>query len=127
MDWRWYDYPTLAPEINRNMRRLEQELKKFERFVKGATLAPDGATEPVVTDVRVLMTSNTNATSITDFVGAVGGQHLTVIFGDDDTTLVHGISTIRLDAETDFTGVGGDVLQFVKMVEDGPWIEIPTG
>jgi hypothetical protein len=69
-----------------------------------ATLTDADAT-PSVNNVRTVVTANTTgATSVTTFDDGTVGQHLTVIFGDANTTLVNG-ATLKLNGGSNMTGV----------------------
>lgn len=124
--WLWKDAPEFSSDTNEQFRLLTEEI--YRLGVAAATsgdiaTAADGDTSPDVTHVHTLFTGNTAATNVTTFDGAQVGQHLTVIFSDANTTLVHGAGGIILTAGVNFTGTVGDVKQFVRSNSD--WREIP--
>jgi len=82
---------------------------------------PDGFTTPPVSGGNVFKTDNSSATSIIDFSDATVGQKITVIFGDSNTTIVHG-SGIILRGGTSVTPSADSVMEFVY---DGTnWYEV---
>ena len=74
----------------------------------------DGDTTPSVAAGFKFVTANTAATSITGFDGTKGDGHMiTVLAGDDDTTLVHS-SILMLESEDDETLSEGDIRQLLS-------------
>ena len=81
----------------------------------------DGATTPSVQKANVFTTSNTGATSITNFTNGVNGQVIFVRL-DANTTLVHG--TIRLHGRVDLKGDATGKVVCLVNVGGGAWWEI---
>ena len=73
---------------------------------------PDGDTSPSVNGSNVFKTNNSSTTSITTFDDGVAGQKITVIFGDSNTTIVHG-SGIYLRDGADVTPSANTTMSFV--------------
>jgi len=72
----------------------------------------DGDTTPSVADSDTFKTNNSAATSITTFDDGKTGQKITIIFGDSNTTIVHG-SGIILNGGTNVTPSANNVMGFV--------------
>ena len=72
----------------------------------------DGDTTPSVLESNIFKTNNSSATSITTLDDGSPGQKITVIFGDSNTTIVHG-SGIILNGGTNVTPSANSVMEFV--------------
>ncbi len=72
----------------------------------------DGDTSPSVKGSNVFKTNNSSSASITTFDNGVAGQEITVIFGDSNTTIVHG-SGIYLKGGTNVTPSANTTMSFV--------------
>ena len=81
----------------------------------------DGDTTPSVVDCYTFKTNNSSSTSITTFDDGESGQKITVIFGDSNTTIVHG-SGIYLRDGSNVTPSANTTMSFVY---DGSyWYEV---
>jgi len=72
----------------------------------------DGDTTPSVSDSNIFKTNNSSSTSITTFDDGQAGQKITVIFGDSNTTIVHG-SGIYLRDGSNVTPSANTTMSFV--------------
>lgn len=127
MRWTWLtldrriDLEQLIARLNQRMKFLENVLQ-----FRGAGVASsfaDGDTTPSVAEASVFTTANAAPTSITAFDDGVPAQRFHLIFGDANTTLVHG-ANLQLIGDANFVGAVGDVKHFVT--EDGVvWREVP--
>lgn len=131
--WSWTQLPTNQPfspgqindlkiEMNRRMKRLEHALEYFGSLGYGVRTAGDGNTTPSVSGVRILLTDNSGATSITYFSNGEAGQTLIVEAGDAHTTVVNG-STLQLLSGSNWTPASGDRKQFFT-VDGVTWKEV---
>ena len=128
--WQWVTIPTgtewddrMLAEFNRRMKILEHSLKYLGNFVAGGKTAGDGDTSPGVSDIRVLETDNTSATTITALANGEPNQILVVLMHDANTTLQPG-PYLRLNGDVDWVGGVNQTRLFVT--EDGvTWIEVP--
>ena len=111
--WQWVTMPsiprwndtalgTFLTEVNRRMKLLENALKYTGDLSYGVRVSPVGSTTPSVGGVRILVTANTGATSITFFNDGEPGQTLIVQAGDTHTTVVNS-ATLRLRAGANWT------------------------
>jgi hypothetical protein len=83
--------------------------------VEGAPVTfTDTDTTPSVAGSRVFLTANTGATSITAFDDSVDGQEITVVFGDNNTTIVAGANMKTVGA-ANIVGTTDDVVRFVRV------------
>jgi len=80
----------------------------------------DGATTPSVLGVSHMAVSNTGATSITNFINAVNGQILTVLFTDSNTTVTR--NNAYLSGGVNFTSTANDTLTL--LYNSGSWYEV---
>ncbi len=125
-EWSWLSLDRratleqLISTLNQRMFYLQHHLKAGPTDAMPAT---DGDMTPLVASLAVLVTQNTNATTITAFEGARSGQRLIVAFGDANTTLENNTNII-LASGFDYTGAPNAVREFITM--DGKvFIEIP--
>lgn len=94
---------------------------KANRIITSVSMIPDGDTTPSVSDSNIFKTNNTAATSITTFDDGIAGQKIAVIFGDSNTTIVHG-SGIYLKGGANVTPSENTAMEFVY---DGSyWYEV---
>ena len=113
----------LVSILNKRMKALEGKLASVDALQNRVGTFTDGDTTPSVDGVRLGITANTSATSITTFDNGAVGQHITIRFGDTNTTLVHG-SNLTLIGQANFTGINGSMKQFAT--SDGTaWREVP--
>ena len=111
--------------LNKRMKALEGKLGGIDALQNGVGTFTDGDTTPSVEGVRFWLTANTGATSVTTFDDGIPGQHITVLFNDADTTLVHG-ATLQLASDANFAAASGDTRAFAT--SDGTtWREVPQG
>lgn len=113
----------VSESVTKDPRRLADLLSK--RFATLATIlhalqegqsnlatVRAGDTTPSVAGVGVLLSANTGATSITQFDDGSPGQRIVFVFGDANTTLVHGANLV-LASGSNFTGASGNTRAFV--------------
>jgi hypothetical protein len=81
----------------------------------------DGATTPSVSGGNLFLTQNTTATTITDFTGENLGQTITILFGDNNTT-VQASGTVLLKSAAAFAASTNDTLTLVAA--QGNWYEV---
>lgn len=82
--------------------------------VEGAPVTFANAdTTPSVSGARVFVTNNAGATTITTFDDAVNGQEITVIAGDNNTTIQNG-ANMKTVGGLNITLTTDDVVRFVK-------------
>lgn len=89
-------------------------------------LTVNSATPSVVdgnNSLRNWITSNTTATTITNFTGGFVGQVIRVEFGDADTTIENANATIRTLTGSNITGSNGAIFDF-KLNPNGYWQQI---
>ena len=123
--WAWLNIRSLPGAANQRLKELENSFAELQRRVSSVETLTDGDTTPSVLDGSVLLTANTSPTSITTFDDGDLGHRFTLIFGDADTTLVHG-ANLQLSGSSNFTGAVGDTRAFAT--EDGViWREVPQG
>ncbi len=106
-----------------------QELSNVIQELQGHTTAlgtfADADTTPSVLGASVWKTANTGGTSITTFDDGEQGRRIVLVFGDGNTTLVHG-SNLNMVSNANFTGNAGDTRIFAT--DDGTkWYETPQG
>jgi len=110
-----YSYVLLQLDRNRNWRIMSSSGRDMVVFDDGDT------TPSVANGVQVAKTANSAATSITTFDDGLSGQKITVIFGDSNTTIVHG-SGIYLRGGADVTPSANTTMSFIY---DGTnWYEV---
>ena len=81
-------------------------------------------TTPSVLGGAVLLTANSGSTSITTFDDGEAGRSIDFIFGDGNTTLVHG-TNLQLTGGANYTGTAGDTMSFTT--DDGTiWRQIAS-
>lgn len=91
------------------------------RYRDQVTLTVD-STAPSVSSGNYFKTANTVATSITDFLGGVNGQIITIHFDDANTTLVHNTISMRLQGAVNFVATADDI---ITLINDGlRWREV---
>ena len=83
----------------------------------------DGDTTPSVVGYRAWITDNTGATVITNFLGADDGKEITIVFRDNNTTIVDGAGNIALQGAANFNGTIGDTMKLVYITGLG-WFEV---
>jgi hypothetical protein len=82
--------------------------------VEGAPVTfTDADTTPTVAGSRVFLTANTGATSITTFDDSVNGQEITVIAGDNNTTIVAG-ANMKTVGGANIVLTTDDAVRFVR-------------
>lgn len=86
-----------------------------------AVVFANADTTPSVSGGLLFKTNNGGATSITDFDDAKTGQWFRLIFGDANTTIVHGAGVIGLRGAANYTGATGDIIEFQD--DGGVWRE----
>ncbi len=85
----------------------------------------DHDTTPSVAIGNVFMTANTGATTITTFDDGYEGQEITVIFADNNTTISHNASGIRLKSDANIKPDGeGYLNRVMKFVKSTVWYEV---
>ncbi|KKK98278.1 hypothetical protein LCGC14_2644350 [marine sediment metagenome] len=115
----------LVSILNKRLKALEGKLGSIDRLLVGTGTFTDADTTPSVDGKRFWITANTSGTSVTTFDDGIVGQHITILFNDGNTTLVHG-STLNLASDTNLTGTSGDTRAF--STDDGTtWYETPQG
>ena len=129
MTWNWIALPAsttheqLLQALNRRLKALEQALEIASGLSIGTGTFTDADATPSVANIRLGITANTGATTITTFDDGIIGQVVTIRFGDGNTTLAHG-ATLQLIANVNFTGATGDMKAFIT--DDGTnWYEVP--
>ena len=129
MTWNWVALPAgttheqLLQALNRRLKALEQALEITSGLAIGIGTFTDADTTPSVANIRLGITANTGATTVTTFDDGVIGQEVMIRFGDANTTLAHG-STLQLIGNANFTGATGDMKIFTT--DDGTnWYEVP--
>lgn len=128
--WQWQSIPqgTLwderaLAELNRRMKALEHSLKWMSGVVAAAKTLDAGETTPGVSSLRVLVTNNTGATTITKLLNGEPGQVLVLVMGDSKTTIQHN-ANIRLKGDVDWVGVLNQT-RWVVTVDGTVWSEVP--
>jgi len=110
-------------QLNLRLKGLEQAFGILEGLGIGVVTFTDGDLTPSVANVRMGITANTGATSISTFNDGVIGQTVILRFNDANTTLTHG-ATLQLIGNANFTGASGDMKTFTT--DDGTnWYEVP--
>ena len=118
MSWMWQTLARvpspadLVALLNQRMKALEGELGELRRQQAGVLAVANGDTTPSVAGGSVLLTSNAAATSVTRFDDGRRGQRITLVFGDANTTLVHG-PDLRLNGSANYKGAPGKIKEFV--------------
>jgi hypothetical protein len=77
---------------------------------------PDGAATPNTANARTVVTNNSAATTITQFLGGYIGKQMMVVIGDSNTTIQHGTNIFLRSGLTTKCN-NGDTLLFVA--QDG--------
>ena len=115
-------------DINSVTTKLSQEggVMKGALGMGGSITFGNGDDSPSVSKGNVFKTKNEKSLKITTFDDGIEGQIITIIFGDTNSTLVHGGTQkkgfISLSGATDWTGAVTDTIQ---LVYDGSyWYEI---
>ena len=125
-----YNTPAFAGNIQDTMGKKAVEniianydgVSTAEKFLNTNTVSfSDGDTTPSVNTGNIFLTTNTGATTVTDFEDGTDTQKLSINFGDVNTTIQHG-ANIVLQGAADFTGQAGDSVSFVHV--NGQWREV---
>ena len=107
------------------MIELSNVIAEIQGFLSVVNTFADGDTTPSILGALVHKTANTGATSISTFDDGEPGRFFIFIFGDGDTTLVHG-ANLQLASNSNLTGAAGDTRIF--STDDGIiWAEVPQG
>ena len=131
LQWSWVTtVPTelshLVSVLNKRMKALEGKIAALDRLQVGVGTFTDADTTPSVDGKRLWITANTTgATSVTTFDDGIAGQHITILFNDANTTLVHG-STLTLVSNSNFAAASGDT-RFFTTDDGSTWYETPQG
>ena len=80
----------------------------------------NGSTTPSVSGISFLSISNSSATSITNFTGAVDGQIITLQFSDSNTTITRNNAYLSLGLN--FTSTANDTITLIYL--SGLWYEV---
>jgi hypothetical protein len=80
----------------------------------------NGSTTPSVSGISFLSISNSSATSITNFTGAVNGQIITLQFGDSNTTITRNNAYLSLGIN--FTSTANDTITLIYL--SSLWYEV---
>ena len=121
--WVWISTQDLPPHVNRRLKELEGVIAELQTYVSRLETITNGDTTPSVLGAAVLLTANSGSTSITTFSDGEAGRSIDFIFGDANTTLVHG-TNLQLASNANLTGTAGDTRRFAT--EDGAiWRETP--
>ncbi len=108
----------------RAITRMNKQLQHPPAGVAGAGIVEvsDGNTVPDVTGGRTLLiTNNASATAITDLVGGVNGQEVTIFFRDGSTTVVNNAALIDLAGVSNFVPAALSTLTLIRF--DDVWHE----
>lgn len=125
--WHWqslvgnYSTGQLKSVLNQRMKQLEGEVALIVSRQLGVTTFTASDTTPSVGGGSIFKTNNSGATSITTFDNGRNGQHVIVIFGDANTTLVNS-ATLEVSGDANFTGAAGDTKTFV--LDGTVWREV---
>ncbi len=107
------------------LRRLRTAFALVESLTVGRRDVEQGLASPSVAGARLLRTANSSPVNVTSFREGYPGQHLTLLFTDANTTLVHG-TTLQLAGSVNYTGTVGATRAFVTY--DGTvWLQVPRG
>ena len=88
--------------------------------------APNGESGPAVSGITVLRTANTVPTVITSLRGGVPGQHVFILFGDDNTDIDFTDTQLKSANGTDFTNA--TINDIDLLIFDGTnWREVYRG
>lgn len=130
-DWSWQTLPndtqwngTTLLLLNKRMKQLEQHLKYLGNLVAGVRVGRDGDATPSVSGIRVWVTGNTGATTVTQFTNGEPGQLLVVVAEDANTTVQHN-ANIVLASGADWTPTVGKTKLF-ESVDGVIFREVPT-
>lgn len=88
----------------------------------GVITIPDGDTTPDISGGRTFETSNSASTTITDFDNGIGDKVITIIAGDNNTTIACNANVILEGGSDDFDMVTNDVLR-LSLQSDGTWVQ----
>ena len=131
LQWTWVTTHPLSLDhlvslLNKRLKALEGKIAALDRLQVGVGTFTDADTTPSVEGRRFWITANTTgATSVTTFDGGIAGQHITILFNDANTTLVHG-STLTLASNSNFAAASGDT-RFFTTNNGSTWYETPQG
>lgn len=128
--WHWQSVVAATPLqaliglLNKSLNDLQGALGELLRRIEGVGTFGVGDTSPSVRGAKLFQTVNTGATTITQFDDGRRGQHITILFGDANTTLQDG-ANLKTSDGNDYTGTAGKALQFASA--DGTvFYELPT-
>jgi len=79
--------PQSFSDVFTQLRQISDILQKVDIYPNNYINFVDGDSTPTVKGRSTFFTSNTSATTITDFNDGVKGQTITVIFGDNNTII----------------------------------------
>lgn len=130
LQWTWVTTNPLTLEhlasiLNKRLKALEGKIASLDRLQVGVGTFTASDTTPSVEGKRYWITANTSGTSVTTFDDGEPGQHITILFNDGNTTLVHG-STLQLASDTNFTGTSGDT-RALATSDGSVWRQVPQG
>ena len=123
--WTWVNVLQMPAQVNARFKELENVISELQSFVSRVETIADADTTPSVLGAAVLLTANSGATSISTFDDGEPGRSFKLVFGDANTTLLHG-SNLQMSGNTNFKGAAGDTRIFTT--DDGTlWREVPQG
>ena len=113
----------MPPEVNVRLTELSNVIAELQGFVSGVKTIANADATPSILGAAVFVTANTGSTSITTFDDGEPGRFFYFVFGDGNTTLVHG-TNLQLASNSNLTGAAGDTRIFETL--DGTiWSEVP--
>ncbi len=119
----WTPIASLPSDLNKRLLDWANAITELQGFVSGLGTFADADTTPSILGSAVFLTANTGGTSITTFDDGEPGRSFDLIFGDGNTTLVHG-TNLQMASNSNLTGTAGDTRRF--STEDGTvWSEVP--
>ena len=123
--WTWVNVLQMPAQVNARFKELENVISELQSFVSRVETIADADTTPSVLGAAVLLTANSVATSISTFDDGEPGRSFKLVFGDANTTLLHG-SNLQMSGNTNLRGAAGDTRIFTT--DDGTvWRELPQG
>ena len=123
--WTWVNVLQMPAQVNARFKELENVISELQSFVSRVETIADADTTPSVLGAAVLLTANSGATSISTFDDGEPGRSFKLVFGDANTTLLHG-SNLHMSGNTNFKGAAGDTRIFTT--DNGTlWREVPQG
>lgn len=108
--------PQSFSDVFNQLRQISDVLQKIDLYPNNYLEFTDGDTTPTVKGRSTFFTSNTSATTITDFDDGVKGQSITVIFGDNNTTIDFTDTNLKGNAGADWSPGVNDHLTCKKGV-----------